>query len=165
MEISDIKILEKDFFRDHRGDLWTTWLPEDWDQNFNHDKVSISNKHVLRGLHGDKKAHKLVSCIYGDICFVMVDFRKNSPTYLKHEKFYLNGDKKTFILMPPGIANGFVVLSEIAIFNYKWSYEGSYPDVQDQFTLRWDDPKLGIDWPIKTPLLSDRDSSAPLLNL
>lgn len=165
MKISDIKILEKDFFRDHRGDLWTTWLPEDWNQNFNHDKVSVSYKHVLRGLHGDKKAHKLVSCLYGDIFFVMADLRKDSPTYLTHEILHLNGDKKQLILMPPGIANGFVVLSDVAIFNYKWSYEGAYPDVEEQFTLRWDDDRIGIDWPIKDPILSDRDKFAPLLDL
>jgi dTDP-4-dehydrorhamnose 3,5-epimerase len=165
MKISDIKVIEKDFFRDHRGDLWTTWVPSDWNKDFNHDKVSISNKHVLRGLHGDKKSYKLVSCIYGEIFFAVVDLRKDSPTYLTHETFHLCGDKKQFILMPPGIANGFVVLSEVAIFNYKWSYSGKYPDVDEQFTLRWDDDRININWPVKEPILSERDKNAPLLDL
>jgi dTDP-4-dehydrorhamnose 3,5-epimerase len=56
-------------------------------------------------------------------------------------------------------------LSEVAIFNYKWSYSGKYPDVDEQFTLRWDDDRININWPVKEPILSERDKNAPLLDL
>lgn len=165
--IKDIKIFETEVFRDGRGDLFTTWERGSnciIDKiNFNHDKISISHKNVIRGLHGDQKAYKFVSCVYGSIFFVVVDMRKDSPTYLSGDTFFINTfdiTKRYFFLLPPGIANGFAVLSDIAVFNYKWQYEGAYPDVQDQFTIRWDDPTLGITWPIENPIISDRDKNA-----
>ena len=163
MNLSDIQIIEKDFFKDTRGELWTTWKPEDFSIQFNHDKVSTSNKNVIRGLHGDTKSHKLISCIYGEIYFVVVDNRKDSETYLKWDSFILNDLKKQFILLPPNFANGFAVLSDIAVFNYKWAYPGKYPDVNDQFSLNWKDPKLDIPWPIKHPILSDRDKNSKFI--
>ncbi len=61
------------------------------------------------------------------------------------------------VLTPPGVGNGFLVLSENSVFNYKWAYEGKYPDVEDQFTIKWNDERLNIDWPISNPILQQRD--------
>lgn len=163
--IKDVLIYEDDCFKDSRGELWTTWVEGVIGIPFNHDKVSTSKQHVIRGLHGDRKSHKLVSCVHGRIMFVVADYRENSPTYLKTDTYFLSNHSKEFLLLPPGIANGFLVYSALAVFNYKWSYEGAYPDVEDQFTLRWDDPKLGISWPInpKDIIMSDRDKNAVLI--
>ena len=69
----------------------------------------------------------------------------------------LSDKKRQSVLIPPGFANGFLVMSEHSVFHYKWSYPGDYPDVQDQFTIKWDDPILDIDWPINNPILQKRD--------
>tara|TARA_R110000822_G_scaffold161851_1_gene302203 strand:+ start:268 stop:744 length:477 start_codon:yes stop_codon:yes gene_type:complete len=146
-----------DSFEDFRGELYTVFKKEDSDLEFNHDKVSISRQNVLRGLHGDSKSWKLVTCLSGEIYFVVVDNRPNSSNYLKWDWEVLTSKNKKQILIPPMFANGHLVLSNEATFFYKWSYEGKYPDVEDQFTLKWDDPKIGIHWPISKPLLSKRD--------
>ena len=131
-----------DSFEDFRGELYTVFKKEDSDLEFNHDKVSISRQNVLRGLHGDSKSWKLVTCLSGEIYFVVVDNRPNSSNYLKWDWEVLTSKNKKQILIPPMFANGHLVLSNEATFFYKWSYEGKYPDVEDQFTLKWDDPKI-----------------------
>ena len=157
MKIEGVKIFSPDVYTDYRGDLWTLWLAGDFDFDFNHDKVSTSRKHVLRGIHGDFKSHKLITCLYGEIYFVVVDNRKNSLTYKQWDCIILNNRTRQQVLIPPGVGNGFLVLSEHCVFHYKWSYSGSYPDVKDQFTIKWNEPNLGIDWPIKEPILQKRD--------
>ncbi len=69
----------------------------------------------------------------------------------------LNDRKKQSVLLPPGVGNSFCVLSDYTIFMYKWAYIGEYYDVDKQFTIKWDDPKLNINWPIENPILSERD--------
>ena len=159
MKIDGVKIFEPDIFTDYRGDLWTTWKKDEFpiDLDFNHDKVSTSRKHVLRGIHGDFKSWKLVSCLYGKIYFVIVDNRESYDTFMKWESIILDDKHRRQILLPPGIGNGFVVMSDHCVFNYKWSYEGDYPDVDDQFSIKWDDTIIGVDWPIDNPILSSRD--------
>jgi dTDP-4-dehydrorhamnose 3,5-epimerase len=95
---------------------------------------------------------------------VVVDFRKESKNYLKWDSIILSQENKVSILVPPMFANGHLVLSESAIFFYKWSYSGFYPDVQDQFSINYKDPKIGIEWPINLPTLSDRDKNSKFLN-
>jgi len=155
--IEDIEILEPNAYTDYRGDLWTLWKDDQFGLNFNHDKVSTSRKHVLRGIHGDSKSWKLVTCLYGELYFVMVDNREHSNTYKKWDWTILNSSNKKQVLLPPGVGNGFLVLSEESVFHYKWSYDGEYPDVDQQFTIKWNDPSLNIDWPISNPILQARD--------
>ena len=124
---------------------------------YNHDKVSTSRKNVLRGIHGDYKSHKLITCLYGEIYFVTVDYRPESPTFLQWDWEILSDRNRKQVLLSPGIGNGFVVLSETSVFHYKWFYEGNYPDVKDQFTVKWDDPRFEIVWPINNPILQLRD--------
>ncbi len=151
-------------FEDYRGELWTTWKKDDFDLEFNHDKISTSRKNVIRGIHGDDKSWKLATCVYGEIYFVVVDNRKKSETYLEWDSTILSDSNKKSVLIPPGYGNGHCVLSEHAIFSYKWSYEGEYIDADQQFTIRWDDSRLNIDWPIDNPILSRRDKNAQLIN-
>ena len=155
--INGVVVREQDAFTDYRGDLYTTWKDGDFDLNFNHDKVSTSRKHVLRGIHGDKKSWKLVTCLYGEIYFVLVDNRESSDTFIQWDSMILSDRNRKQVLIPPGVGNGFLVLSNHSVFHYKWSYEGEYADVDEQFTIKWDDPMVSIDWPINNPILSKRD--------
>ena len=148
---------EQDAFTDYRGDLYTIWKDDDFDLNFNHDKVSTSRKNVLRGIHGDNKSWKLVTCLYGEIYFVIVDNRESSDTFLQWESMMLTDRNRRQVLIPPGVGNGFLVMSHRSVFHYKWSYEGEYADVNQQFTIKWNDPIVGVDWPIDNPILSRRD--------
>ena len=88
----EIKTFTPDVFTDYRGELWTTWKKEEFPMNleFNHDKVSTSRKNVIRGIHGDFKSWKLVTCLYGELYFVVVDNRKDSITYLEWDCAILN---------------------------------------------------------------------------
>ena len=157
--INGIQILKPDVFTDYRGDLWTTWKKDEFefDVEFNHDKVSTSRKYVLRGIHGDFKSWKLVTCLYGDIYFVIVDNRESSDTYMTWQSMTLDDKNRKEVLIPPGVGNGFIVMSDYSVFSYKWSYVGDYPDVDNQFTIKWNNSKLNIDWPIDNPILSVRD--------
>jgi len=159
MKFNDVKILCPDSYCDYRGDLWTVWKKNETlpDVDFNHDKVSISRKNALRGIHGDFKSSKLITCLYGEIYLVVVDNRKQSETYMQWDWIVLNQWNKKSVFLPPGYGNGFYVLSEQAVFHYKWSYVGDYPDVDDQFTIKWNDPYLAIDWPSLDPILQSRD--------
>lgn len=157
MKIKDVSVFEPDVFSDYRGDLWTIWKLGEHNLTFNHDKVSTSRKNVLRGIHGDKKSWKLITCLYGELYFVVVDNRIGSPTYCQWDWLILDDKKRKQVLLPPGVGNGFLVLSEKSVFHYKWSYEGEYPDVKDQFTIKWNDPEYNINWPIQNPILQLRD--------
>ena len=157
MTFPEVKITQPDSFEDFRGELYTLFKQENSNLVFNHDKVSVSRKNVLRGLHGDSKSWKLITCLAGEVMLVVVDNRNNSPNYLKWDSIILTAKNKKSVLVPPMFANGHLVLSNEATFFYKWSYPGSYPDVKDQFTLKWDDPNLEIHWPISNPILSKRD--------
>ena len=155
----EVKVFIPDSSVDYRGEYWTTWKKDEFPMrlNFNHDKVSTSYKNVIRGIHGDAKSWKLVTCLYGELYFVVVDNRKDSISYLEWDCAILNDKNRKLVLIPPGFGNSFCVLSDYSIFMYKWSYKGKYPDVKDQFTLKWNDPKIGINWPIDNPILQLRD--------
>lgn len=156
-----------EIFHDYRGEYVETWnkkyaqrfLPK---REFIQDDISTSHKHVLRGLHGDNETWKLVQCLQGSMLLCVVNFRHGDVNYLKHEFFSINDRNRMQVLIPPSHANGHLVLSDGGIFHYKQTtlYEGA----GKQFTLRWDDPKLNIPWPIKNPILSSRDRNAKLLN-
>jgi dTDP-4-dehydrorhamnose 3,5-epimerase len=163
MIFPEIKILQPDSFEDYRGELYTVFNQDEHKLVFNHDKVAVSRQHVLRGIHGDAKATKLITCLSGEIYLVVVDNRPESPTYLKWDSVILSETNRKQVLVPPGFGNGHLVLSESATFFYKWSYEGEYPDVKDQFSINWRDPKVNIHWPIDNPILSERDKNSKFI--
>ena len=84
--------------------------------------------------------------------------RKDSPSYQLWEKFIINKKNQVLILIPPGLGNAYYVSSDQAVYHYKLAYSGEYIDAKDQFTYKWNDENLGIDWPVKSPLLSPRDN-------
>ena len=125
--------------------------------NFIQDDISVSARHVLRGLHGDAETWKLVSCLYGQLQLVVVNFERSSPQYLQWESFLLSDQNCLQVLIPPNFANGHLVLSDQAIFHYKQS---AYYNRKAQFSLAWNDPQLKIIWQIKDPILSERDKKS-----
>ena len=160
-----------DIFYDYRGEYVETWNIENYkvfnpkgsgnEIIFRQDDISTSTKHTLRGLHGDNKTWKLVSCIYGSLLQVVVDMNYDSATYLEWELFTINDKNRQQILVPPGYANGHLVMSDFGIFSYKQST--LYGGAKEQFTVKWNDPKINIPWPINNPILSLRDKNAKLL--
>ena len=146
-------------FKDFRGEYVETYNEEIYqqagiDQKFIQDDISVSSRHVLRGIHGDYSTCKLVSCLLGEFFLVVVNWNKDSTQYRQWETFTLSDKERKQILIPPGFGNGHVVLSEKAIFHYK---QTTVYDISGQYTIMWDDPDLNICWPINDPILSRRD--------
>jgi dTDP-4-dehydrorhamnose 3,5-epimerase len=162
-KIEGIWTIRPSISKDLRGTIWTSFLKNEIEsllpQNlyFKHDKFSASKHNVLRGIHGDEKSWKLVTCICGEIEQVVVDCRKESTTYFNWEKFSISPDNQILVLIPPCMGNAYYVASENAVYYYKLAYEGEYIDAGQQFSLKWNDNRINIDWPTNTPILSDRD--------
>jgi dTDP-4-dehydrorhamnose 3,5-epimerase len=151
-----------EFSEDHRGFYVETYNEAEYkrqgiDVDFVQDDFSSSKKNVLRGLHGDTKTWKLVSCPLGEIYFVVVDCNTESSDFRKWESFNLSDKNHWQVLIPPLYGNGHLALTDKIIFQYKQS---TYYKPGSQFSYRWDDPAFGIDWPVKNPILSERDSTS-----
>ena len=142
-----LKLYEPDCYHDFRGYYWTINKGE-FNKKFNHDKISVSKQNVLRGIHGDNVATKLITCVYGEVYYVAVDNRKNSNTYQEWRWVMLSHTNRKVLVVPPEIGSSYLVMSGEASILYKWKYEGNYPDIDNQFTIPWNDPTLNISWPI-----------------
>ena len=168
--IEGVTIIEPTVFGDQRGYFLETYNKGEFDAaGFNmvfvQDNESKSKKGVLRGLHFQKKnpQGKLVRVIDGEVFDVAVDLRKGSPTFGKWEGVTLSSENKKQFYIPEGFAHGFVVLSETATFVYKCT---RLYDPKDEGGLMWNDPAIGIEWPVGNgfePLLSEKDTKNPLL--
>lgn len=146
-------------FEDFRGsyvEIYNKKIYNDYGitQNFIQDDISTSNKNVLRGIHGDQTTSKLVSCLHGSFYLVVINNDINSSQYKQWQGFTLSETNRLQVLIPPKFGNGHVVLTEKAIFHYK---QTSDYDRTSQFTIIWNDPEYCIWWPIKNPILSQRD--------
>ena len=161
--IEGVYIFKPSMTFDERGFIWTSFLKKEIEKflpnnlSFNHDKFSYNNQNVLRGIHGDFKTWKLVTCIYGSIQQVVVDHREGSKTLNNHESFLINKNNIICVLIPPGLGNAFYVKSEKAIYHYKLAYHGNYIGPEKQFTYKWNDPIFNINWDAQNPILSGRD--------
>jgi len=159
-KIDGLKIIENipTFFKDHRGSYLEIYNKPLYDDiigiDFLQDTISISNKGVLRGFHGDSFTYKLFTCLLGSIMMVIVDADKNSSTYGSTDSFILTEDLDIQILVPTLKGTAFQVISDKAVLSYKQS--SLYKGQDKQFTIPWDDKKLNIQWPLN-PILSDRD--------
>lgn len=166
--IVDVKIIQPKVFGDDRGFFLETFEKRRYqtmlniDYDFVQDNHSRSQKGVLRGLHFQKQnpQGKLVRVVRGEVFDVAVDIRKNSPTYGAWVGINLSETNKTQFWIPPGLAHGFAVISDIADFEYKCT---DYYNPADEGCLLWNDPTVNITWPIKNPLLSERDKQGKLL--
>ena len=154
--INDAKLLELDTFSDDRGEIWTLHDPSFLDgKRFVADKVTISKLGVLRGFHGDPVTAKLIACLGGALQLSILDLRKDSQTYGHSDIFFLSDDKPAVVYVPAGVVNAHLSLSERCIFYYKWSEDYAGPD--NQVTIAWNDPAIGVKWNVPEPILSERD--------
>ena len=154
-----LKITPATVFEDFRGmnvETYNTALYKEAGINvdFIHDAVSVSSQNVLRGFHGDSITWKLISCLFGKVYFVVLNWDEASPQYMRWESHILSAENHVQILVTPRLGNAHVVLSEHAVFSYKQS---AYYNRAGQFTVPWNDQRLKIWWPVKNPLLSERD--------
>jgi dTDP-4-dehydrorhamnose 3,5-epimerase len=155
-----------DVYEDDRGYFKETYSTRKYHElglsdDFVQDSVSFSSRNVIRGLHGDPEMSKLVQCLRGRIFDVLVDLRKRSNTYRKWEAFYLSEHNHMQLYVPAGFAHGFLALTDDVVFSYK---HGALHNPEREFTVRWDDPSLGIAWPlVGEPRISAKDRAAPLL--
>ena len=160
-KLDGVMLIKPDVMEDFRGSNAEAYNAELYKKNgvtqdFVLDTYSVSSKHVLRGLHGDDKTWKLVNCMQGRIYLVVMNVIPGSAQYGQWESFLLSGDNHWQVLIPPNFVNGHIVLTDQVIFHYKMT-EYYNPN---QFTIRYDDPKFKIWWPIKNPLISRRDEDA-----
>ncbi len=158
-------IIEPKVFGDERGFFLEVFQAERYADiagislPFVQDNHSRSSKDVLRGLHFQKTKPqgKLVRVVKGEVYDVAVDIRQGSPTFGEWEAVILSDENKLQFWVPPGFAHGFVVLSDIADFEYKCT---DYYDPSDAGNILWNDPDLKIQWPVDVPILSDEDANA-----
>lgn len=153
--------IKLEMFEDHRGryaEIYNEKLYQEAGINVRliQDDISVSTRHVLRGIHGDDSTWKLISCLHGKFYLVVVNCDKLSESYGKWQSFVLSETNGYQVLVPPKHGNGHLVLSESTIFHYKQS---TYYNPKGQFTYKWDDPGLKIWWPTKDPILSQRDEA------
>ncbi|MGC0983676.1 dTDP-4-dehydrorhamnose 3,5-epimerase [Pantoea sp. paga] len=168
-KIVDVKIIEPKVFGDERGFFLETFQSEKYKRALNiegefvQDNHSRSAKNVLRGLHFQRNnpQGKLVRVVRGEVFDVAVDIRPESPTFKQWVGVYLSEENKTQFWVPPGLAHGFVVISDYADFEYKCT---NYYDPSSEGCLSWNDPELGIDWPVSDPILSEKDKAGLLLS-
>lgn len=159
-KLEGVLLIKPDVFEDHRGLYIETYNEKryrdlDVSVKFVQDDISVSSRHVLRGIHGDSETWKLISCLYGKFYLIVLNWDEASSQYRQWESFVLSDRNRHQVLVPPNFGNGHLILSETAIFHYKQS---SYYHRKKQFTILWDDPDLKLWWPIKDPVLSKRDA-------
>ena len=146
-------------FEDYRGSYVELYNEEIYKkagikQDFIQDDISTSRKHVLRGLHGDQKTWKLVSCLKGTFYLIVANNDPKSKQYRQWIHLTLSDVNRLQVLIPPKFGNGHLVMSDEAIFHYK---QTTYYDRDGQFTLLWNDPAFKFWWPVSDPILSPRD--------
>lgn len=166
-DLPGVRIIEPDVYTDDRGAFLETWNARAYGKrglnvSFVQDNLSRSHRHVLRGLHfqNPRPQGKLISVLKGEAFDVVVDIRADSETFGEWESIVLSADNARQLYVPEGFAHGFLVTSDEALFHYKCT-DFYHPDTERG--IRWNDPTLGIDWPIDSPVLSERDQNAPLL--
>lgn len=160
-KLDGVLLIKPYVFEDHRGEFVETYNEELYrkkgiDIEFVQDDISVSSKNVLRGIHGDAETWKLLSCHYGKLYFVVVNCDVDSKNFGKWQHFELSDVTRLQVLVPPKYGNAYLVLSDKAIFHYKQS---SYYKRAGQFSYKWNDPRLNIRWPVKNPILSQRDEA------
>ncbi|MFK7896939.1 MAG: dTDP-4-dehydrorhamnose 3,5-epimerase [Myxococcota bacterium] len=166
-ELPEVLLIEPTVHRDDRGFFVETWHAERYaeaglDAQFVQDNHSKSARGTLRGLHAQlaKPQGKLVRASQGEILDVAVDIRPESPRFGKHVAVVLSADNFKQLYIPEGFAHGFCVISELAELQYKCT---DLYDPTSEITVVWNDPALGIEWPVEEPLLSKKDGEARTL--
>ena len=168
-ELEGVLILEPVVHGDHRGFFLESWSKKALEEtglfyDFVQDNHSLSTqRETLRGIHfqrGDKAQAKLVRCVRGAVWDVAVDLRPDSPTYKEWTAVELSAENKKQLLIPRGFGHAFLTLTDDVEFLYK---ADNYYAPEAEAGIRWNDPDIAINWPIKEPVLSQKDSNAPCL--
>ena len=167
MELEGLVLVKPKVFKDDRGFFFEAYKRGDFARagitaDFVQENHSRSGRNVLRGLHFQKKGSaqgKLVRCVQGSILDVAVDIRKHSPSFGKWAALELSAENSRILYVPEGFAHGFLVLSGTAEIIYKCTREYA-PDSEGG--IIWNDPRLGIPWPVREPVLSEKDKANPL---
>lgn len=167
-ELPGVLIIEPKIFGDSRGYFLETYQKKRYveagiDYEFVQDNRSRSQKGVLRGLHFqvNRPQGKLVSVTRGEVFDVAVDINPDSETFGQYAGVHLSEDNHRQLWVPPGFAHGFAVISDTADFFYKCT---DYYDASDEAGIIWNDPRIGIQWPVNNPSLSEKDSILPTLD-
>jgi len=165
--LKGVLLIENQYYPDDRGFFMETYNfrryeEKGFERTFVQDNLSYSKQHVLRGLHYQLKRPqgKLVFAVRGEIFDVAVDIRRGSPKFGDWFGAVLSEENKRQIFIPEGYAHGFCVLSERADVIYKCT---DFYTSGDEYGILWSDPDIGIDWPIKQPILSEKDKENPRL--
>jgi dTDP-4-dehydrorhamnose 3,5-epimerase len=166
-KLKGLLVIEPKVFGDARGFFMESWNLRQYQEagigtSFVQDNISVSRRGALRGLHfqNPNGQGKLVSVLQGEVLDVVADIRLRSATFGQWEAVHLSSENKRQFYIPPGFAHGFLVLSESAMFHYKCT---EFYSPKDEVTLRWNDPALGIEWPLKDPIVSEKDAKGMLL--
>ena len=166
-ELPGVLLIEPDVHGDARGFFLETWHERKYAEAgihgpFVQDNHSFSTRGTLRGLHAQHlhPQGKLVRAVEGEMFDVAVDIRRGSPTFSRWVGFVLSGENFRQLWIPPGFAHGFCVLSERVHVEYKCT---DFYDAEDELAVAWNDPDIGIAWPIPAPALSAKDARAPRL--
>lgn len=168
--VLDVYIIEPKVFGDKRGYFFESWSKKKMEDaglfyDFVQDNESYSTvKGTIRGLHfqnGEHSQAKLVRCVKGKVMDVAVDLRKGSPTYKKWVAVELSAENKRQLLIPRGFAHGFVTLTDEVEFLYK---ADNFYDFENEGSIRWNDPEIGVEWGIENPIVSEKDEKAPFFD-
>jgi len=166
-KLPGVLIVEPDVFADERGFFLETWSTTRYEEAgipgpFVQDNVSLSGRGILRGLHFQypQSQGKLVQILSGEVVDVAVDIRADSPTFGQWVSEVLSGTNHRQMYVPPGLAHGYCVTSETALFSYKCT---DFYNPATENGIIWNDPDLGIDWRVDEPLLSPKDAGYPRL--
>jgi dTDP-4-dehydrorhamnose 3,5-epimerase len=164
-KFAEARVFIPDVFADDRGFFKETWSDPKYaalglDLHFAQDSSSRSARNVLRGLHYDFRMAKLVQCLHGRIWDVIVDLRRESPTYLQWEGFDLTESNHHQVFVPAGFGHGFLALGDDVVVYYK----NSVPyDAASEGAVSWRNPRIGVQWPLDgEPRLSAKDAAVPL---
>lgn len=169
-DVLDVYIIEPKVFGDKRGYFFESWSKKKMEDaglfyDFVQDNESYSTvKGTIRGLHfqnGEHSQAKLVRCVKGKVMDVAVDLRKGSPTYKKWVAVELSAKNKRQLLIPRGFAHGFVTLTDEVEFLYK---ADNFYDFENEGSIRWNDPEIGVEWGIENPIVSEKDEKAPFFD-
>lgn len=167
LELPGVVLVEPRIFRDERGFFWEAFHEKKYREggipaSFVQDNQSYSVKGTLRGLHSQRKQPqgKLVRAIEGEIFDVAVDVRRGSPAFGKWVGIKLSAENFLQLYVPQGFVHGFCVLSDVAQVEYKCT---DFYAPHDEQSVIWNDPDIGIEWPIADPVISPKDKAAPRL--
>lgn len=160
-KLDGVLLITPDIFEDFRGQYVETYNEKLYKEKgitvkFVQDDIATSRKNVLRGIHGDSKNWKLVSCLYGEIFVVVVNCDTKSKNFGKWQSFVLSDKNRQQVLIPPNHGNSYLTTSKMSVFHYKQSI---YYNQSKQFTYKWNDSRFKISWPVKKPILSKRDEA------